>query len=114
MKKNLDLRTQLIEILSSDPCDQIPNSDGCQGCPYELLITDNSTCFETRYADHLIANGVTLKYKKNSNNKQSRIHKVLFISACIALSLTFVFLFIALMCCIDLMSFLITFILGLK
>lgn len=50
---------RLVELLSEDPCDYIANKkDSCEGCPYEDLVDDNSTCFERRYADHLNMRGV--------------------------------------------------------
>jgi hypothetical protein len=32
----------------------------CKGCPYSYLNNGKTSCFEKRYADWLIANGVTL------------------------------------------------------
>ena len=50
---------RLVELLSEDPCDYISaTKDSCDGCPYDGLIVENSTCFERRYADHLAARGV--------------------------------------------------------
>lgn len=50
-------RERLIEILKEDPCDKLMSEEGgCHGCPYEHLGI--AGCFEERFADHLLANGV--------------------------------------------------------
>lgn len=50
-------RERLIEILKEDPCDKLMSEEGgCHGCPYEHL--GMAGCFEERFADHLLANGV--------------------------------------------------------
>lgn len=62
----------LIDILKEDPCDTIQHTGGCESCPYSHLmeITEinteeeiglaigEQTCFEARYADHLLKKGV--------------------------------------------------------
>ncbi len=58
---NTSERERLKQILSTDICDEMPRTErqsGCEGCPYKDLITETSTCFESRYADHLIRNRV--------------------------------------------------------
>lgn len=60
-----------VEVLKEDPCDNIKHEgDGCTGCPYEHLwkksypdehtIAIDGSCFEFRYAEHLIKNGAVL------------------------------------------------------
>ena len=68
-----DARETLIEILKEDPCDAMSESEegGCDGCPYVSSLKSSQidteteqgflvagSCFEPRYADHLIKKGV--------------------------------------------------------
>lgn len=60
-----------VEVLKEDPCDKIEHEDdGCTGCPYEHLwkksypdehsVAIDGSCFEFRYAEHLIKSGAVL------------------------------------------------------
>ena len=54
-------RNRLIEILKHDLCDEQPRVEGesgCKSCPYHHLMTETTTCFEVRYADLLLREGV--------------------------------------------------------
>lgn len=62
---------RLKEILRDDPCDSVEHTgDGCTGCPYEHLLNVSylnehsvevsGSCFEARYADHLIKRGAVV------------------------------------------------------
>ena len=62
---------RFVEVLKEDPCDNIEHEgDGCTGCPYEHLwkksypdehsVAIDGSCFEFRYAEHLIKNGAVL------------------------------------------------------
>lgn len=61
-------KTLFINILREDPCDSLEHEgDGCAGCPYEHLLKKSypdecsieitGSCFEARYAEHLINKG---------------------------------------------------------
>ena len=55
------IRNNLIKILKQGPCDILRSAHPtCEGCPYVHLNNEKTSCFEARYADWLIANGVTL------------------------------------------------------
>ncbi len=51
-----------INALREDPCDTLVPEAGqdCTGCPYENLITETTTCFEARFANHLISKGAVI------------------------------------------------------
>ena len=64
-------RETLIEILKEDPCDNISEEDGCSSCPYVSSLKSSQidteteqgflvegSCFEPRYADHLLNKGI--------------------------------------------------------
>lgn len=66
-----DARETLIEILKEDPCDAMPEESGCDGCPYASSLKSSridteteqgflveGSCFEPRYADHLLNKGI--------------------------------------------------------
>lgn len=62
---------RFVEVLKEDPCDNIEHKgDGCTGCPYEHLLKKTypdecsieiaGSCFEARYAEHLINKGAVI------------------------------------------------------
>ena len=69
MDNNLQ-KELFIKVLKEDPCDSLHEGDLCHGCPYESLLERTypdecsieiaGSCFEARYADHLINKGAII------------------------------------------------------
>ena len=55
------MREKLIELLRIDPCPMKYPYSCFDDCKYNTVKNDSGNCFEERYADHLIANGVTVQ-----------------------------------------------------
>lgn len=64
------MREKLIELLEADPC-VCEGWDCINNCKYANL----KNCFGERYADHLIANGVTFATDNNVGDKVSTTDK---------------------------------------